>query len=233
MDRHLLENLGLTKNEAKVYLALIEGSSKAGLLTRRTGIHRRNVYDAIEMLIQKGLVSYIKENNVKLYSAVEPNRLLEILKEKETNINTIIPELQAKFNAIQEDKGTTFFRGKQALKSIFDDQLKEGKEILVLGACPFANDVVKYYFQKYDNERKRRKIKVKAIFTSKVNSHIPLSEIKYLPTQFNSPTATNIYGNKVAIILWTEEPFAILINQKEIADSYRNYFELLWKMAKN
>jgi HTH-type transcriptional regulator, sugar sensing transcriptional regulator len=234
MNTNLLEEFGLTKSESKVYLALIDNSPcRAGLLTRKTGIHRRNVYDAIERLIQRGLVSYIKENNVMVYSAVEPNRLLEILKEKEANVEAIIPELQQKFNAIQEKKGTTFFRGKQALKSIFDDQIKEGGEILILGACPFAKNIVKYYFSKYDNERKRKNIKVKAIFTSKVNEKIPLAEIKYLSSQFNSPSATNIYGDKVAIILWTEEPFAILINQKEIADSYREYFEILWKTAKN
>ena len=234
MNTTFLQELGLTKSESKVYLALVDnGPSKAGLLTRKTGIHRRNVYDSIEMLIQKGLVSYIKENNVRIYSAVEPNRLLEILKEKEDNIKSILPELEQKYNFIQAKRGTDFFRGKQALKSIFDDQLKEGKEILLLGACPFAKDIVKYYFQKYDKERVRKKIKVKAIFSGKIDYKIPLSEIKYLATQFNSPTATNIYGDKVAIILWTEEPFAILIHQKEIADSYREYFNLLWKAAKN
>jgi sugar-specific transcriptional regulator TrmB len=234
MNMQFIEDLGLTKNEAKVYLSLLDvGSTKAGLLTRKTGIHRRNVYDAIEMLAKKGLVSYIKENNVRIYSAVEPARLLESLKEKEENIKSILPELEQKFNFVQQKRGTDFYRGKQALKAIFDDQLKEGKEILVLGACPFAKDIVKYYFQRYDNERKRRKIKVKAIFSGKVDYDIPLSEVKFLPAQFNSPSATNIYGDKVAIILWTEEPFAILIHQKEIADSYRAYFELLWKQAKN
>ena len=109
MDRHLLEEIGLTKNESKVYLALVEeGASRAGWITRKTGIHRRNVYDAIEMLIQKGLVSYIKENNIRLYSAVEPTRLLEILKEKERSIEAIVPELQKKFNVTQEKIGTTF-----------------------------------------------------------------------------------------------------------------------------
>ena len=234
MNITFLQDLGLTKSESKVYIALVEnGPSKAGLLTRKSGIHRRNVYDAIEMLIQKGLVSYIKENNVRLYSAVEPNRLLEILKEKEENVKSILPELEQKFNFIQSKKETVFFRGKQALKSIFDDQIKEGKEVLILGASPSAKDVIKYYFPKYDNERKRKNIKVKAIFTGKVDYKIPLAEIKYLSKEFNSPSSTNIYGNKVAIILWTEEPIAILINQKEIADSYREYFNILWKAAKN
>ncbi len=234
MNIQLLEEAGLTRNEAAVYLALIEqGPSKAGHITRKSGIHRRNVYDAIEMLIQKGLVSYIKENNVRMYLAVSPNRLLEILKEKENNVASIIPDLERRFMSVQKKNETIFFRGKQALKSLFDDQLKENKEILVIGACPFAKDIVKYYFQKYDRERQQKKIKVKALFTKKIDYKIPLSEIKYLPKEMDSPTATNIYGDKVAIILWSEEPFAILIKQKEIADSYMNYFELLWKQAKN
>ena len=234
MNLKFLEDIGLNRTEAKVYLALIEaGPSRAGFITRKAGVHRRNVYDAIEMLIQKGLVSYIKENNIRLYSAVEPSRLLEITKEKEQNVKSILPELESKFNFIHSKNETVFYRGKQALKSIFDDQINEGKEVLVIGASPNAKDIVKYYFPRYDNERKRKNIKVKAIFTGKTDYKIPLSEIKYLPKEFNSPSATNIYGNKVAIILWTEEPIAILINQKEIADSYRHYFELLWKTAKN
>ena len=234
MNRTQLEDAGLTRNEASVYYALVDqGPSKAGHITRRTGIHRRNVYDAIETLIQKGLVTYMKENNIRLFVAVSPARLLEMLKEKEQNIASVVPELQQKFNFVQKKNETVFYRGKQALKSLFDDQLKEGKEILIIGACAFANDIVKYYFQKYDLERKRKNIKVKALFSSKSNYTIPLSEIKYLPKEMNSPTATNIYGDKVAIILWSEEPFAILIHQKEIADSYRNYFGLLWKQAKD
>ncbi len=233
MNADFLEEIGLTKSEAKVYLALIDlGPSLAGLITRKTGIHRRNVYDAIEMLIQKGLVSYIKENNKKIYSAVDPKRLLEIIKEKEAIIQSALPELESKFNFIQEKRETVFFRGKQALKSIFDDQIKEGKEVLVLGACPFAKDIIKYYFQKYDLERKKKNIKVKALFTQETDYEMPLGEVRYLPMSFDSPSATNIYGDKVVIILWTEEPFAILIHQKEIADSYRRYFDLLWNIAK-
>ena len=46
---------------------------------------------------------------------------------------------------------------------------------------------------------------------------------------YSSPAATNIYGNKVALIVWSENPFVVLIESKEIADSYRKKFEMLWK----
>lgn len=234
MNEKMLEQAGLTKSEAKVYLALLElGSSLAGLITRKTGLHRRSVYDTIERLIQKGLVSYIKKNNRKYFEAANPERLLEILREKEENIKQAMPELESKFNFIKEKTETVFYRGKQALKTVFDDQIKEGKEILIFGAASNADQIVKYYFSKYDKQRIKNKIRVKAIFNQKLAKKIPLSEIKYLPKEYSSHTATNIYGNKVAIILWSDEPFAILINQKEIADSYRSYFELMWKLAKN
>ena len=170
MNINFLQDIGLNRTEAKVYLALVDaGPSRAGFITRKAGVHRRNVYDAIEMLIQKGLISYIKENNVRVYSAVEPSRLLEIAKEKENNIQSIMPELEQKFNFVHSKNETVFYRGKQALKAIFDDQIKEGKEILVIGASPSAKDIVKYYFPKYDMERKEKRIKVKAIFTRKTH----------------------------------------------------------------
>ena len=63
-----------------------------------------------------------------------------------------------------------------------------------------------------------------------------LSYETYMSTSFNlgsGVAATNIYSDKVAIILWSKEnPFAILIKQREIAEAYRNYFEMLWKTCK-
>lgn len=234
MDKESLLGAGLTDIETKVYLSLLDlGSCLAGEITRKTGVHRRSVYDAIERLIQKGLVSYIKKNNRQYFEAVNPERLLEILKEKEESIKTMLPELEAKFNFTKEKAETVFYRGKQALKTVFDDQIKERKEILIFGASTNADQIIKYYFPKYDKERIRNKIKIKAIFNQKLKNKVPLAEIRYLPEEYYSHTATNIYGDKVAIILWTEEPFAILIRQKEVADSYRKYFELMWRIAKS
>ena len=79
---------------------------------------------------------------------------------------------------------------------------------------------------------KGAEIKVKIIAYDKKITNIPLAEIRYLPKKYESPVAMNIYGNKTAIILWAEKPIVIAIREKEIADSYRNHFELMWKLAK-
>lgn len=231
-----LQELGLTNNEAKIYLALLElGSSIAGKISRKTGIHRRTIYDALERLTEKGLVSYIVKNNRKYFEASDPKQLLTLIEEKKESINTILPKLEQTYNIKKQKQETLFFKGKQGLKSIFEDQLKERKEILIFGASPNAYQILKYYFKWYDKDRVKKKIKVKIIFDSTARNkikNIPNAEIKFLPRNYATPAATNIYGNKVAIINWSGNPLAILINQKEIAQSYKNYFNILWKVAK-
>ncbi len=139
--------------------------------------------------------------------------------------------LELKFKLAKEKQETLFYKGKQGIKTIFEDQLNY-KEILILGASSKAQEILQYYFPHYNKRRIKNKIKAKIIFTERQNVKIPLSEIKYLSKEYSSPTAINIYGNNVAIILWTEEPFGILIRNKEISDSYRKYFDLLWKISK-
>ena len=229
-----LIEFGLTKNEAKIYLSLIDlGPSLAGVISRKTGVHRRSVYDAIERLIEKGLIGYITNNNRKYFQAVNPRKLLDLIKEKEELINKILPDLEKKYNFIKEKQETLFFRGKQGIKSIFEDQINEAKEILIFGASKGVSEVLKYYLPIYNKRRINKKIKIKIIYDIKSkskHSKIPLSEIRYLP--YKSYATTNIYANKVAIILWQENPLAILINDKKIAQSYREYFNLMWKTAK-
>ncbi|MBR9677166.1 TrmB family transcriptional regulator [Candidatus Woesearchaeota archaeon] len=235
--RAVLEKLGLTKNEATIYLALIElGPSVAGVISRKSGIHRRSVYDAIDRLIEKGLIGYIVQNNRKYFEAVNPQRLIELLKEKETDINNILPSLLQKYKFVKEKKETLFFRGKRGVKSIFDDQLIIGKEILIFGASSSATEILKYYFGHFDRERKKKNIPVKIIFDEGAREKIhkiPLANIKFVPEEYSTPTATNVYGNTVSIIIWSQNPYAILIRDKEVADSYRKYFNLMWSIAKN
>ena len=241
MNTKFLENMGLTNAESKIYQYLLkEGASLAGLITRNTGIHRRTVYDALERLIQKGLVSYIKTNNRKYFEAVEPSRLIDILHEQEDNIKMIMPELQGLHNLsllAKEKNETIFYRGKQALKSVFDDQLRVGKEILIFAGSADVNEILKHYFPHFDNERMKRNIKVRMIIneserSSKQIKKIPLAEKRFVNKEVPTPVGTYVYGNNVAIVAWMETPVAIVIRLNLIADEYRNMFNLLWKIGK-
>jgi sugar-specific transcriptional regulator TrmB len=233
--REELHQAGLTENESKVYSTLLElGPSHAGLISRKSGLHRRVVYDTIEMLIQKGLVGYILQNGVKLFQASHPGRVLELIKEKEQYVNEIMPNMLGLYSKTKEKEETNFYKGKNGLKTVFEDQLATREEILILGASPLAYEILQFYFHWFDKRRVEKKIKTRIIFNrGKKTPRIPLSEIRFLPEKYTSPLAVNIYGDKVAIILWSKEkPFAIVINEKDIAEGYRKYFELMWKIAR-
>jgi sugar-specific transcriptional regulator TrmB len=234
-DIETLKQLGLTTNESLVYSALLEmGPCLAGQISRRSGLHIRTVYDTTEMLIKKGLVGYILKNNRRIFEASSPNKFMEILKEKENMITEALPEMLSFYQKTKEKQETNFYKGKQGLKTVFEDQLETKEEILVLGASPLAYEILQFYFKWFDKRRKESKIKTKIIFNQtdkKLN--IPLSEIKYLPQKYNSPLAINIYGDKVAIILWSKEnPLAIVIKNREISEGYRKHFDMMWNAAK-
>ncbi len=237
MESKSLKDLGLTQNESSIYKALLEiGPSLAGQISRKTGLHRRTVYDTTEMLIQKGLIGYIIKNNRRHFQASSPEKFLDIIKEKENLVNEILPEMMLMYKNTNEKQETNFYKGRSGIRTIFEDQLKENpKEILILGGSHLAHDIMSFYLKWYNMERTKKKIKMKIIFNEKPSKRkIPHSEVRFLPEKYSSPMAINIYGDKIAIILWSKEnPIGILIKNKEISGGYKKYFELMWKVAKN
>jgi HTH-type transcriptional regulator, sugar sensing transcriptional regulator len=234
--KKVLEFFGLTNTEAKIYLALLNlGPSTATTIAQKASIHRRSAYDTTSRLIKKGLIGYITKNNRKYFEAVDPERLKELIKEKEQAFNEILPQLKAKYQTTIEKQETIFFKGKNGLKNIFEDQLATKQEILILGASPLAQVVLKYHFHWFNKRRETKKIPIKLLYNilHRKKRNLKYSKIKYLPKSFQNPAAMNIYGDKVAIIHWSKErPFAILIHDKEVAQGYRNYFNGLWTIAK-
>ena len=230
----VLRDVGLTESESKVYLALLKnGESLAGRLSRLTGIHRRNVYDITERLIKKGVIGYILRNNRRYFGAVNPEKFLEILKERENELMESMPFLMGLHSGKKEKQETNFYKGVEGLKNVFQDQLEGNKEVLIFGASLKAFEVLPFYFKWYDKDRVKKKVRVRIIASENLGKKIPLSEIRYLPEKYTNPLAINIYKDKVALILWSKEkPLAILVKNKEISDAYRKYFEFSWRSAK-
>lgn len=227
-----LRDAGLTENETKVYTALIDlGPSLAGKISRKTGLHRRTVYDVTETLIQKGLISYILENNRRVFTAANPKQILYLLEEKKNSLNPLVEMLQSKFNTTRKKEQTNFYRGKNGLKMVFENQLNY-PEILILGATREAYEAMPYYFKWFNERRKERKVKLRIITSDRNIQPKMLAETKYLPKEYADHMVINIYGDSVAMILWSKKPFALVVEQEEFARGYKKYFELMWKIAK-
>ena len=239
METEALQELGLSNTEAKVYLALLEiGSGLAGEITKKSGVNRTNVYDAQERLIDKGLVTYVIVANRKVFEPVNPERLNEILRNKEEKLNEAMKELQLKYKMSKTKEEATIFKGKKGIKSIFEDIIKEKNDLYAYGAESKFADMFPAY-QKYWNEtRSKLGIKVKIIYNEKVKQRkikekLKLLDMKFLPENYDFPSMVLVYGDKVVTIVWIEMPFAFMIKSKEAAKSNMNFFDMLWKTAKS
>lgn len=237
----VLREFGLSQSEARVYLALVDiGASSAGEITKKANINRTNCYDALQRLIEKGLVSYVIKANRKNFQAETPQKFLEIIKEqreqlknKEEQIKKIVPQLVQKFRLSVEEPEATIYKGKKGIKSIFEDILRHDK-YWVFGSSGQFKDVLGPFFRQFQKRVKENKIKCKLIASEKVrNTDIVIhAETRFLPEDYITLISTIVYSNKVAIIPWTDNPTGFLLKDKRTADSYREYFRFMWEKAK-
>jgi len=238
----LLNFFGLTALEIKIYKTLLtNGPSSAGMLAQKTGIHRRNIYDGLSRLHSKGLIGYLKHNNRNRYALTSPLHLQEQLIQQQQSLQEQLPSLLAQYHATHEKKETLFFQGEAGLRLIFEDQLRQSEEILVLATQVSVYDILRHFFPRYDLLRKERGIKTRMLFDSSYRKQqrvktslqrIPLCKARYVNDFNKSPLSQYIYGDAVALVVWSEQPIAILIKQKEVADGFRANFNVLWHMAK-
>jgi len=236
--------LGLTEIESKVYLVLLKiGSTTTGPLVKATELHRATVYDVLKRLMEKGLANYIIKEKTKYFQATKPEHLRDLIEEEKENLKKKeenVMHLVYKLNKVQElaknKENAHVFVGKRGAKTILDDVLR-CKEYVALGSGGAFLDVLGHVFLNFQKRKKELKIKSKIIMPDNArDSRIyktTYAEVRFIPKQYHSPVSIIVYSSKVALIIWLENPVAFLIESKEAAESFRNYFEMLWKIAKD
>jgi HTH-type transcriptional regulator, sugar sensing transcriptional regulator len=231
MDSKQLEKIGFSKNESKIYLSLIEhGPLMAGAISKKTQINRRTTYDTIERLIEKGYVSYSIEANRKVFKAVNPSIIIDKLEEKEREAKKIVPDLQKLFDQTKENADAEIYRGRKGIRSILFDILKE-PSYDVFGSNIFP-DILKHDFLIFQKKKKELKIKSRMVVNKSVKKHPMFKETsmkcRFIKDEFSSPTSTYVYGNKIAIIILSPLMVGLVVENKSVATSFKNYFETLW-----
>ncbi len=241
-----LKMAGLTENEAKVYVALLRmGSTTAGPLIKVLGMHRAAVYDTLDMLTEKGLVAFVIKANRKYFEASDPDRLLEymeckkqIIEQHEKELKKEIPKLRAIRAISKEEQEGYIYKGKKGIKSVVEDMLRERKDWLVFGSQGNFVKIFPSYFFNVHKKRIKLGIPMKIIRSESTrdaswSKKIKCWEERFLSNMYTTPSTTYIYGDKVAIIVWPPDPMAFVVRSKTVSDSYRKYFEILWKVAKS
>lgn len=237
MDPKQLEKTGLSPNEAKCYITLLKiGSASANEVSRKSGVHRVSVYDALRGLHEKGLVSQITKTSKLLFEASNPEKINELVEIKEAQLEearSIVPELTNIFKSAKEKQEVHSFKNIVGIKTIFNEMLNSKTEILDFGAEYKIKEFLPYDYGKWDKERVKRKIRMRIIANEKIKPvKISLTAIRYIPSEFNSKVSTYIFDGKVALVMWVDNPIGIIIEHKAVYESYKNYFKYLWKTSK-
>ncbi|MFH1072292.1 MAG: helix-turn-helix domain-containing protein [Nanoarchaeota archaeon] len=235
MDSDILITLGLTKREANAYVTLLKlEEAKAGEVAEHTKEDRTNIYDSLRSLVKKGLVGSVIKNNTTYYRVAPPEKLQEYLDEKAHLLKNIMPDLKEMYKSYTPKPVIEVYEGKEGIKTVLLDILKEGKDFVGFGATDRASVLLPEFTKRYLRERERRHIKAKQLYPKGGKVLLSkLSRFKVIPKQFAGPATTIIYGNKVAVFMWFTEPLVVvLIKDRDAARAYRNQFEFMWRMVK-
>jgi len=240
-----LEKLGLNKNEAKIYLALLELSQATILqLARQTGLKRPTIYLIIDLLLKKGVIRALPKEKKTFYLPENPQQLLIKLQETTNELQTILPELQSLFSQEKERPRLTFYEGKEGVKKVYDMISQSRKEVLFYGSFQAVKEEFLDSTLKFDElSRKKDFVGMREIvnnlkfdkeFAQKINTQGNQKyKVKILPSDWLFTDCDNaIFDNKLAIFSIKRDYFVVVIESQNIADCYRAMFELAWKVAK-
>lgn len=240
-----LETLGLSSNEAKIYLFLLKhGEKTTGPIIKETGIANSRVYESLNSLIRKGLVTYRIQKRGKYFQASEPSKFLEDEEEKIEKIKSLIPSLTKLQTKEEKETNVAIYEGfegfKTAFKKIIDDCPRE-EVISILGFSeqPFATESLRVFISNMNVKSAQKKQKLKILMDNSARDTLgkdrekeKYTEVKYMPEGYISPAAIDIFLDYVYVFLWEEKPFVFIIKNERIAESFKHYFNFLWKIAK-
>lgn len=251
MDTKLLKDIGLTDLEIDVYYTLLKiGPSSAKHIARRAEKHRTNVYDALDKLMKKGLVSYTMKEDIKIFNATEPNRLLLYVKDKkqelekrESMVKKLISELESIKQYKHSEAQIQIFQGKEGLRSFYEKLInvaKSGDSCDIIGTTEKITGILKHYVLNVTKLASLKNIKGRMIISKRmlvdkqmkrVTSFAKV-ELKAIPKKLLTPTAIILFKDYVGLFNYTMEPFVVLIKNKQIVDTYEQYFEGIWEIGK-
>lgn len=241
--RKALVTIGLSKNAAAVYPVLLEaGSAQSGPLVRATKLHRMLVYNALDELIDEGLVTVTKKKNIKIFQAADP----AVLESRIERLTDVVADVLPKLHELQQKtKNTIDVRtlvGKEGFVSNLRDIVlsaskQKDKTMRIIGGAKDTDfyRAVDVGYSDYVDMLDRGKVKklllapesYSKVFQKKFAEEAR-TELRVLPKGLTSPTYTRITDELVAIEIYEPEIVVIQIRNAAIAKAYKESFELLW-----
>jgi len=247
MYENTLESIGLSPNEARIYETLLSlGKSSVSQIAVKTNIHRRNIYDTVNRLMEKGLVFQIFQKNENIYEAVDPDKLMELIGEKEQKLKKILPDLHKSYKKNPSEEIAFIYKGVEGFKNYMRDLVRVGKTTYFIGAKAlwFTPNVPEYFLTNFKKEMARKKVEYYTIFDHVVKEKMPdyISQVggnyKIFPKEYSTPGVCDIFGdyvvtfNSVDVGNFGEDNTIFVMRNEKLAENFRIWFKFMWDNLK-
>lgn len=248
MNVSTLTRIGLTQYQAGMYLELL---SSSGLtppeLAQKTGESRTSAYMALAKLEELGLALRDEDSKKLTYTAANPTVLEELLDQQERELEAsreaykqAVPDLLTRYYQHRNQPGVRFYQGEDTLKKVYQDHISTGEDIYFI-----RTEADEQFFgqELYDYMRQRAECGITSYglapgreetlrYAEKNDSELKRIMEWFPPEAYTAPVEISAYGTKVAIISFGDEVVATIIESPQIAQAFREVFEMAKTGAK-
>jgi len=242
---HVLHEIGFTRGEQLVYVALLKlGRSTLGPLVKESGISRSKVSDVLDRLVKKGMVSKCRQKKGTEYQALPPEALLNYITSRQTALEQEKKLLQKTLPlfALLHSQATVnvmVYEGFEGFKAMIDRAVHEltKKDVYLAMGISETTEAMRHYARKIYDAQSEKKYMARTIFDEqgaykaqeRANHR---HEIRILPKGWHTPALFTVYGSTTGLHLGKGETIiSVVIQNKEIADSFRAAFEAMWQIS--
>lgn len=243
-----VKSAGLEEKQALVYLsALRTGGGTITDLARASGVERTGLYLYLDELVQLGLLKPSTTRKRTVYLPSPPEKLLDIIRDREKDIEQVMPILQSMVADVAGQSQVTYYQGKKSVINLYEDYLKiikrmpAGTELRAI-TRGFANmKAFPDYFPGLierrarlplvvrvivpESERPPKKISEDAINIAKYALHTPYR--KYVVDKYFPASTVLIFGDYV-VMIDTENFFGSITKSQGLAKTWESVFEFMW-----
>jgi len=240
----IIKDIGLTENEAKIYLANLSiGPATAINIAKEAGIIRTTAYSVIEALKIKGLINVEINGLKKLFVASNPENLIKTYELKKDNLKKIIPELSSKYQIHTGLNFIKYYEGVAGFKKVYNDMLKElryGDKYLIISDIKKFMDIDKDFFEGWVERRSHLHLSLRTLLQRNPEAEKYKEygkrinwDIRYLPKDVDLISNLVILKNKVVITQMVSPILTIVIENPGIIQLQEEQFEIIWQSAKD
>jgi len=241
--KNALVQLGFSPNEANVYIVLLKlGLTQAGPVIKAVKLHRMLVYNALDRLVDDGLVTVMHRKNIKLFQASDPSAIIDRTKKLDEMAHSLVPKLRNLQLKTEDLVTVRTLVGHEGFITNLQDVIdsashQKNKEMQIIGGAKDTDfyDAIDGWYKTYTELLEKQGVKKRllaptsysSVFKKKFASEKD-TELRTLPVGLSSPTYTRITEEIVSIELYHPKLVIIQIRNKAIARAYLDSFELLW-----